>query len=440
MEDGFATNTLTTNDPQVSLLMNNNTSTTQTTVTISPEIVRASSDWTLRPTAWYVKFNSQTHKLEAGQNITVTGLFPGGRYEISGGALYGDVMVYTRYNSTITTKSLVKGVTASSVGPTSVVLTSGCIEEDLSVAKCWFEVGGQTYEAVKGDVVTAQATGLAPNRKYTAVFKAQAVTGEVCSSSVEFTTSGLTLKTLAPKGVSSTCAIVAAETNIADAEPNVGFQWKKIDAPASLAPKEGYAAIYDGRLEGYIQNLQPTYYNVRAFYKNSGGGYIYSDWVTFDPTDFSFFEPTVHTYEVISVSHDSAMLKGYVLAGTDAIKSQGFQYWLTDAKQEDRISTVRASSAQVMTASIKGLKSSTSYTYRAFVETEAGYKYGEEQTFSTAAGSGLVWDEARIDSPAGDVEIVAIYDLMGQRRGELRPGLNIVLYSDGTSKKIYVKE
>ena len=36
---------------------------------------------------------------------------------------------------------------------------------------------------------------------------------------------------------------------ISEEEMNVGFQWKKYDAPSSLAPKEGYAAIYNGQLE-----------------------------------------------------------------------------------------------------------------------------------------------------------------------------------------------
>lgn len=81
---------------------------------------------------------------------------------------------------------------------------------------------------------------------------------------LEKKTPSLEFINLQPRVVNSTCAIAAATTNISEEETNVGFQWKKYDAPESLNPNEGYTAIYDGTLEGYIKNLQPTYYNVRA--------------------------------------------------------------------------------------------------------------------------------------------------------------------------------
>ena len=94
---------------------------------------------------------------------------------------------------------------------------------------------------------------------------------------------------------------------MSDDEISAGFQWKKNDAPSTLEPNEAYAAIYDGRLEGYIKNLQSTsYYDVRAFYKAADGTYYYSDWKTFDPSDFSYFEPTVHTYPTSEVTANSA--------------------------------------------------------------------------------------------------------------------------------------
>ena len=49
-----------------------------------------------------------------------------------------------------------------------------------------------------------------------------------------------------------------------DDETSLGFQWKKCDAPESLKPNEAYAAVYNGTLEGYLKNLQPTsYFTVR---------------------------------------------------------------------------------------------------------------------------------------------------------------------------------
>ena len=195
-----------------------------------------------------------------------------------------------------------------------------------------------------------------------------------------------------PKCVSSTCAIVSATTHLSDDETSLGFQWKKYDAPESLKPNEAYAAVYNGTLEGYLKNLQPTsYYNVRAFYKTEEEGYYYSDWVTFDPSDFSYFEPTVHTYPVTAVTDYTATVRGYALAGTDAIAEQGFEYWEANggaatpklekaaalATAEEGYQTVLAT-GQVMQVVLDNLKPMTTYIFRAFVRTESGTTYGEE--------------------------------------------------------------
>ena len=58
---------------------------------------------------------------------------------------------------------------------------------------------------------------------------------------------------------------------------------------------------------------------MRAFYKSANDNYYYGEWVTFDQTDFSYFEPTIRTYEAIDVGSSSAKVKAYVLAGTDEI-------------------------------------------------------------------------------------------------------------------------
>jgi len=129
----------------------------------------------------------------------------------------------------------------------------------------------------------------------------------------------------------------AATTNISDEETNAGFQRRKYDAPEALKSNESFAAIYDGQLEGYIKNLQSaSYYNVRAFYKSASGTYYYGDWVTFAPNDFSYFEPTVYTYDATSVTDVTARVKGYVMQGTDEVTEQGFEYWKTGTSSTRR--------------------------------------------------------------------------------------------------------
>lgn len=299
-----------------------------------------------------------------------------------------------------------------------------------------------------GDTLTLK--GLRPNQEYEVEYY---LTNSRFSEVVrkKFTTEELQLTTLQPRCVSSTCAVVAAETNISDDETNVGFQWKKYDAPESLKPSEGYAAIYGGQLEGYIRNLQPTsYYNVRAFYKSAEGDYYYGDWVTFDPSDFSYFEPTVHTYAADDVTHSSARVRGYVLAGTDDIEEQGFEYWpvsttaanalrvkasVTDAA--DGVQTVLAT-GQVMTVELRNLRPGTTYCCRAFVKTATRTTYGEKQTFTTE-GDPTGIDDITIDTPAAMPTVTGYYDLGGRKSDTPHHGVNIVRYSDGTARKVIMK-
>lgn len=318
-------------------------------------------------------------------------------------------------------------------------------------------VNGETVDPSQitrdGDrfVFTVDETGLLPksaHKGYITVTTEEGSTETVeCADFV--TTTALELTTLQPKCVSSSCAIVAATTNIAEEEMNVGFQWKKYDAPESLAPSEAYAAIYDGQLEGYLRKLQSTsYYNVRAFYKAKTGDYYYGDWVTFDPSDFSYFEPTVHTYPATKTTDCTASVRGYVLAGTDNITEQGFEYWETSgpataARMTKSVlpaagaadKSVVLATGQVMQVVLDGLKPQTTYTYRAFVRTAGGTTYGEEQTFTTDVPTGIGAVQADKAAPT----VTGYYDLSGRRLTSKQRGVVIERYSDGTSRKVMVK-
>lgn len=302
-------------------------------------------------------------------------------------------------------------------------------------------------DTIARDATTYTLTGLKPNTDYYIFFTVTMEDGCVryWRTREPYRTPSLELTTLQPVGVSATSSIVAASTNISDIEQNVGFQWKKTSAPDDLAPKEGYAAIYDGRIEGYIKNLQPEYYRVRAFYKDGQGKYYYGDWVAFDPTDFSFFEPTVHTYPVQDLTASTAMLRGYVLPGTEEVKEQGFEYWATSRgnaapkkvlakikaeNETDEVIVVR-SNGQVMTASLTGLQYDTDYTYRAFVKTTTDkVLYGEEQTFTTPIPTSI--DAAE----SGERTVEGFYDLQGRRIAQpLAKGVTLTRYTDGTVKK-----
>lgn len=290
-------------------------------------------------------------------------------------------------------------------------------------------------------------TGLKPGKVYSGAYTVTTQGGSSETVNFTFRTPELKLDMLDPQPVSEKCAIVAATTNMSDDETSTGFQWRKYEAPASLKSSEGYAAIYNGRLEGYIKNLQSTsYYNVRAFYKDSDGTCYYSDWVTFDPSDFSYFEPTVHTYPTTEVASTSATVKGYALAGSDEIIQQGIEYWGTNQQHAPKkVSAATAtadgrntvfSTGQVMTVTLTDLKPETEYCYRAFVTTQAGTTYGEELSFTTPEGQSGV-ESVSVDN---EREVIGYYDLTGRKYDAPQRGLNIIVYSDGTTEKAIIKQ
>lgn len=264
---------------------------------------------------------------------------------------------------------------------------------------------------------------------------------------LKFTTKPLTLETEAPKIPSAGNMIARATTNISELEPNVGFQWKKYDAPESLKPSEGFAVAYGGVLEGTIHNLQiDHYYNVRAFYRDMNGKEYYGKWITVDPSDFSWFEPNVHTYDVDRVTTNGAKARGYVVQGTDDIEKQGFEYWPSGDTSKRRVAygayapadngrqTVLAT-GQLMTAELADLLSGTEYTVRSFVTTSASTYYGEEITFRTLEASGI--EDVAIDE--AEIVPVAYYRLDGTRGERPFTGLNMVVFSDGHVEKIVFK-
>lgn len=384
-------------------------------------------------------YNNKEYKCNENK-VTISGLKANAEHKFYAYAYYNDNKVETAGYKTFKTLGF-----GTSVNATITPTTLQCItNRDMGTAQLKSE-----ELTVNGTVYTESPltiTGLTPNTSYAIKYTVYSEDGGEETYTKTLYTPSLELTTLQPKCVSSTCAIVAASTNISDDETNVGFQWKKYDAPESLAPSEGYAAIYGGQIEGYLKNLQPTsFYNVRAFYKSAAGKYYYGDWITFDPSDFSYFEPTVHTYEATNVTYNSAKMKGYVLAGTDAIEEQGFEYWPTSGSNAkpmrvradvgEGVSKVLAT-GQVMTVTLADLKASTTYSCRAFVTTATGTTYGEVQTFTTQedlTGIGNVVTTETVPT------VIGYYNMRGHKYDVPQRGVNIVRYSDGTVKKIYVK-
>ena len=195
-------------------------------------------------------------------------------------------------------------------------------------------------------------------------------------------------------------------------------------------------------MEGYIRNLYTEkLWKYRPYYESNSGNRYYGDWVGIDPTNTNYFEPTVHTYASISVTGNRAEVKGYVMRGTDRVTSQGFMYWKNKSSYSLRKKaasipsdaiTVEVS-GNIMTTALENLDYETEYCYVAFVKTEENETFfGEVQTFSTSTDP----DGIRDIKTSEDAIEIARYDIQGRKIAKPQKGINIIRYSDGTTRKV----
>lgn len=234
------------------------------------------------------------------------------------------------------------------------------------------------------------------------------------------------------QAMNTTTALLAAKTNIGELEENVGFEWRRYDAPETLPSQKVACAVVDGVLMGALSNLNPeVYYNYRPYYQ-SNDSIWYGEWMTVFTGDANVhFDPTVRTYKATEVNQNSATLKGYALRGSDEIKRQGFQYWSESlSRAAAKVNEVEVK-GQRLTVTLSNLEPGTTYVYRTFVETNTGTIYGDEQQFKTEAESGI--DNVQREHV---VNVVGYYDVHGVRSSRPHRGFNIVLYSDGTTRKM----
>lgn len=311
-----------------------------------------------------------------GKPITIKGLRPDYNCFIYGTVIYGKahkVSVPIR----VTTKSLNPTIQKIKVTATSIHLKGNYDLGDATLSKSYFS----DHENEGDDIVV---TDLTPNTEYTFTYFVSA-SGTSKKTTCTIKTPRLTFESQTPKILGNNSAIVCAKTNIGDGENGAGFEWRKIDAPDIVESKTGNGIVYDGVMEGRINNLNlSSYYKVRPFYKSGSGTTYYGEWIGFDPSDFSYFEPTVHTYTRASVEGTSARVRGVALQGTDDLLEQGFEYW-ADNTVRSRAAAVKQTiqaTGQSMEAEITDLTPGYTYSYRAYAKTSKGTTYGETQQFT----------------------------------------------------------
>ena len=351
---------------------------------------------------------------------------------------------------------VVKGAASAS----SINATGSYDTGDAKIVKHELSCNGKKVEGIN-----TSFCGLKPNTSYKVIYTVTVAYGENDEFTTTYTkegtfkTSELTMTTEQPKVVSVGNVIVSAKANVDNEETNVGFEWRRTDWTDDFKSNTGTAYMYEGTMEGYIRNLNAEkLWKFRPYYLADDGTYYYGDWMGLDPTNTSYFEPTVHTYANINIEGNTALVKGYALGGTDKITVQGFKYWKAanlapsgDLALEARkaspaipadAETIEAE-GRVMEATLSGLDYECTYSYVAFAKTDEGTFYGEVKTFTTGpVATGIeVVRVADSEAKAADDKVKGIYTLTGVKLSDdaadlkmLKRGIYIV-----NGRKVAVK-
>ena len=271
-------------------------------------------------------------------------------------------------------------------------------ENAQHISSCGID-GGEEFA---GNVI--EHTGLEPNHNYTDVsLFVKTIEGDYDTIHYSFSTTALELTTKPSKTVSSTTAILLAETNMSDAEVSCGFEYKRNDAPADMEGNKVYCPVASGQMAGRLKNLKDdVYYKYRAFYQSAAGNMYYGDWQYIFTGDVAVeFDPILYTYSASIVTETEATLSGYALAGSEDFTEQGFEYWAESRVkgQGDQVPSTNGAPRRMsaalndhlfapatgikMSVTLAGLDEGTVYKYRAYGKVGNQYYYGTEQTFTT---------------------------------------------------------
>ena len=327
--------------------------------------------------------------------------------------------------------------------PTTIDISASYDAGDATVIHAGFDRGMEQH--------SISLTGLEPAQQYEYIYYITTEEGGTAMYKAQVATETVDLKISQTKVVAIGDVVAVSSSNIAEEEDvSVGFEWRRFDWPDEIGNRSGAAYIYEGTIEGSIKNLNADkFWKIRSFFQSKMGNRFYSDWVTVDPSDASYFEPSVHTYNAINVEDNTAELKGFVMEGSDNVEKQGFMYWKNIPSSTRRYAKGVPANASVvevkgnmMVATLENLDFDTEYSYVAFVTTtDKKTYYGEEQTFKTGTASQDVIDGINdIEHETLNIELSGTwYDLNGRKLSSPQKGINIIRYSDGTSRKVLIK-
>ncbi len=282
--------------------------------------------------------------------------------------------------------------------------------------------------SAEGDTMTASLEDLSAGTSYTFRAYVKATDYSQYGEEYTFTTEHIppTVATTSATDVTSTSVVLNGSVEVGTEDIlEQGFKYWTSDADVQDA------IVENGEEEISITLTDLAYGTDYSYY-----AYATTESGTITGETFSFTTlidaPTVQTYAATNITDVSALVKGYVSMGSEEILEQGFEYWAGEYSEENVETIVCAD--EVIAITLTGLSSQTTYTYRAFATTERlGTTYGDDFTFTTDVATGI--NGISLDSE----NVVGIYSVGGQKIEAPQKGVNIIRYTDGTVKKIYVK-
>lgn len=374
------------------------------------------------------------------QSIKLTGFWPSTTVTLKYQELKGGRVTYSK-EYYIMTEGMGLSAEFGKITPTSYTMT-GSRNKTSHDAEVVDEGWTLDRETITRHGSTLHVTGCEPESYVNAGYAVMVKNGSETklyyySPSKSMQLPALTLETVTEaKATSNTVALICATTNIDDEEANTGFEWRRYDAPDLVPSSKANCPVVDGVMTGALRNLSAsTYYKFRPFYKAESGKTWYGEWSAFGTADaYVYFDPTVRTYAAVCHDENSATVSGFIIAGSDDIKEQGFEYWKRDdayattkhatATTDDNTHQTVVATGQRMSAVLQNLEPNTTYIVRAYVTTEHGTTYGEEQIFSTPYSTAIgevELDEVYSDHLAAKVTKVGNNDLHLAICGTARP-------------------
>lgn len=251
--------------------------------------------------------------------------------------------------------------------------------------------------------------GLEPNTSQSGlVINWKTKDGNFGTAILDVKTTNFTIETNDAKALSTTKARLLAIADEADDVEHYGFEWRQYDAPEGRPSNKVSAPLYNGRIVGTLNNLNPDKdYKYRPFYKSDSGEMYYGEWMWLYTGDANiYFEPEVYTKDAEEITKVSALLAGVWFEGTDDILEKGFEYW-TIPNTKTRAVGIDVKKVTVsgknVTTTLEGLKAGATYGFRSYAKTASGTTYGEEKTFKT-----ILIGDANDDGELTDADVKAI--------------------------------